>query len=119
MRPFSDRMYRDTVRFSLAVMTTDASGGQTPTYTPGAPLKAYVETPIGATKATESSNLKPTSRTRYRIFTPADPSIGRGRAIQVDDQVIWVEQDILLQVVSKPNPQGQGVIWLTEVERIN
>lgn len=121
MTPFSDRMFPDSVTFGLAVTTTDDRGGTVITYTDGAPVRAYVETFLSATSISEPADQKPVSRTRYRIFTGADPSAGRGRTIQIDDRAVWTDsangaRTVTLHVVSTPNPQGP--LWLTEAERV-
>lgn len=114
-------MYPDTVVFGIAVNTTDDRGGNTITYIDGAPVKAYVETTITATKVSEPADAKPVTRTHYRILTKVDPSAGRGRTIQVNDRAKWTESangtpNITLQLVSSPDPQGPQ--WLIQAERV-
>lgn len=115
MRPFSPRLYRQTVSVQKRLESgPDGSGGEAPAWdVPGTELRASVQA-ISATSRNSWRTEGPGSvhsETAWIVRTPSDPGAA------VDDRFLWLGRDLLVTAPSRPTASdaaGDPVAWATE-----
>lgn len=113
MRPFSRRMFPDSVTFFAHAPGVGGTGAARRTFPyPGIPLKASVQSETATRTDGDGRTYLVTVHSVRTAFLPATVVDGQPRPIRADDKFEWAGRVLTVEAPSVPGGIGD-VIWIT------